>query len=149
MKPVLFLIGLFLLAMNVRGEIKLPSLISSGMVLQRNQPLKIWGWAEINEEVTITFRHKTYFTKAGADKTWVVTIGPQLAGGPYTMQINNTKIDDLFIGDVWLCSGQSNMEAVMGRPNIKANYTRIIEESDYPKIRQFTVKRDMAFNPLS
>ncbi|MEJ5993137.1 sialate O-acetylesterase [Pedobacter sp. Du54] len=65
------------------------------------------------------------------------------------MLINNIVLQDLLIGDVWLCAGQSNMEAVMSRANIKANYTQIIKNSNFPQIRQFTVKRAMAFNPLA
>jgi sialate O-acetylesterase len=64
------------------------------------------------------------------------------------MQINEKQLVDVWIGDVWLCSGQSNMEALLSRPNIKARYTDVISTSNYPMIRQFTVNRDMAFIPI-
>ncbi|WP_090992455.1 sialate O-acetylesterase [Pedobacter insulae] len=141
------IIGWLLLAITANAAVKLPQLVSNGMVLQRNTPLKIWGWANPGEEITLTFKHKTYRTKTGENKQWMIVIAPQLAGGPYTMQINKIELRDLLIGDVWLCSGQSNMEAMMGRANIKATYPQVIAQSNYPQIRQFTVKRAMKFNP--
>ncbi|HTM99012.1 MAG TPA: sialate O-acetylesterase, partial [Pedobacter sp.] len=149
MKIAYCIIGWLVLAMTAGAEVKLPQLVSNGMVMQRNEPLKIWGWANVGEEVTLTFKHKTYRTKTGASKEWAIIIEPQQAGGPYKMQINQIELHDLLIGDVWLCSGQSNMEALMSRPNIKATYPQIIENSNYPQIRQFTVKRAMAFNPIA
>ena len=148
MKLAPWIIGLLLLASTVHAEVKLPQLVSNGMVLQRNTALKIWGWASIGEEITVSFKHKTYRTKTGADKQWSVTIPPQQAGGPFNMFINKIELHNLLIGDVWLCSGQSNMEALMSRSNIQANYGKVIQESNYPQIRQFTVKRDMAFIPI-
>jgi sialate O-acetylesterase len=140
--------ALLLFTIAVQAEVKLPRLVSNGMVLQRDQNIKIWGWADIGESITLTFKNKKYSTKAGSDHKWTINIEPQQAGGPFHMRINNIELQDLLIGDVWLCSGQSNMEATMGRPNIKANYSQIIEQSNYPMIRQFLVKRDMAFNPI-
>lgn len=139
--------ALLLFTITVHAAVKLPRLLSNGMVLQRDQNLKIWGWADVGEKVTLTFKNKKYTAKTGSDRKWNIRMEPQQAGGPFHMRINNIELKDLLIGDVWLCSGQSNMEATMDRPNIKANYPQIIEQSNYPMIRQFTVKRDMAFNP--
>ncbi|GAA3956882.1 sialate O-acetylesterase [Pedobacter ginsengiterrae] len=139
---------LLFLFIGVKGAVKLPRLVSDGMVLQRDQDIKIWGWADAGEAITLTFNNKTYKTKAGSNQKWSVNIEAQKAGGPYQMRINNIELKDLLFGDVWLCAGQSNMEAVMGRANIKANYSQIIQNSIYPEIRQFTVKRDMAFTPV-
>lgn len=137
-----------LFTLVAQAEVKLPKLVSSGMVLQRDQNIKIWGWAKPSEAIAVSFKNKTYKTKTHADGKWLLTIKPQQAGGPFKMLINNIELVDVWIGDVWLCSGQSNMEALMSRPNIKANYTDVIENSNNPMIRQFTVKRNMAFNPL-
>ncbi|RZM30125.1 MAG: sialate O-acetylesterase [Pedobacter sp.] len=142
------IIILLLCATAAQAEVKLPKLVGNGMVLQRDQKINIWGWANVNEEVSLTFMNKTYRTKANADKQWAIVLEPQKAGGPYTMRINNLELHDLLIGDVWLCSGQSNMEALMSRANIKENYAEVIKKSNYPMIRQFTVKRGMAFNPV-
>ncbi len=147
MKLIRCILYLLLLINTASAEITLPRLVSNGMVMQRNQNLKIWGWASVGEEITVTFKHKIYHTKADANKQWSVTIPPQQAGGPYQMQINKMELHDLLIGDVWLCSGQSNMEALMSRPNIKANYVQVIQRSNFQQIRQFIVKRDMAFSP--
>jgi sialate O-acetylesterase len=144
--PCIFVLLLF--AAVVHAEVKLPALISNGMVLQRDQNIRLWGWANVGEEITISFKHKIYRAKTGLNKQWSITIPPQQAGGPFIMLINKIEVRDLLIGDVWLCAGQSNMEALMSRPNIKANYLQAIKESNYPQIRQFTVKRDMAFNPI-
>ncbi len=149
MKILYFISCWLLLASTAVAEVKLPQLVSNGMVLQREKSLKIWGWANVGEEVRLTFKQKTYTTTTGTNKQWVINIAPQQAGGPYKMQINKIELHDLLIGDVWLCAGQSNMEALMSRPNIKANYLQVIEQSTYPQIRQFTVKRDMAFNPIA
>jgi sialate O-acetylesterase len=140
---------LMLMAMGLHAEVKLPALVSNGMVLQRGQNIKVWGWANIGEEITISFKNKKYTTKAISKREWSVIIEPQTAGGPFKMLINTIEINDLLIGDVWLCAGQSNMEAVMNRANIKANYPQVIANSNYPMIRQFTVKKDMAFNPMA
>lgn len=143
------IVCLLLFAIATKAEVKLPRLVSNGMVLQRDQPIHIWGWADIGEEISLTLKNKTYKTKAGRDQRWALDIEPQPAGGPFNMLINKIELRDLLIGDVWLCAGQSNMEAVMNRPNIKENYSQVIQNSNYPMIRQFTVKRDMAFNPVS
>ncbi len=144
--PCIFALLLFTIAAH--AEVKLPALISNGMVLQRNQNIKLWGWANVGEEITVTFKHQIYRSKAGLDKQWSIIIPPQQAGGPFIMLINKIELRDLLIGDVWLCAGQSNMEALMSRPNIKSNYLQAIKNSNYPQIRQFTVKRNMAFNPI-
>jgi sialate O-acetylesterase len=132
-----------------RAVVKFPALVGNGMVLQRDQPIKIWGWAKVNEAVSVTFKGKNYRTLTGANGQWLVTLAPQKAGGPFNMRINEIELRDLLIGDVWLCTGQSNMEALMSRANIKAKYSREILQSNYPQIRQFTVKRNMAFQPLA
>ncbi|PXV66330.1 sialate O-acetylesterase [Dysgonomonas alginatilytica] len=110
----LMLLTLFCVV-NGRASVKLPALISDGMVLQRDTELKLWGWASVGESIEISFLNKSYKTTADANGKWEVTLPPQKAGGPYQMQINNISINDILIGDVWLCSGQSNMETPIRR----------------------------------
>jgi sialate O-acetylesterase len=136
-------------ATYLHAVVKLPALVGNGMVLQRDQPIKIWGWANVNEAVSVTFKGKTYRTTTDVNGQWLVMLAPQKAGGPFNMHINEIELRDLLIGDVWLCAGQSNMEALMSRANIKSKYGREIQESNYPQIRQFTVKRNMAFQPIA
>lgn len=95
------------------AEVRLPRIISSGMVLQRADTARIWGWADAGEAVTVKFAKKTYKTTADADGRWMVRIPTtqrKLVGGPYEMQINDKTLTDIYVGDVWLCSGQSNMD---------------------------------------
>ncbi|MCA5004636.1 beta galactosidase jelly roll domain-containing protein [Sphingobacterium sp. WQ 366] len=80
------------------------------MLLQRDAELKIWGWADPNEKVTVRFAGKYIYTEADKKGNWYVLLPAQQAGGPHVMEINEIIIRDILIGDVWLCSGQSNME---------------------------------------
>ena len=92
------------------AKVKLPTLVSDGMVLQRGEPVNIWGTADPDETVDITFLKKKYKTVADVQGNWKVTLPILKAGGPYTMAINDIELKDILIGDVWVCSGQSNME---------------------------------------
>jgi sialate O-acetylesterase len=135
-----------LLYTTVIGEVKLPRLISDNMVLQRDAKLTIWGWAAVGEKVTVLFNNKTYSATTGADSTWRVTLSAQKAGGPYDMEINASNkivIKNILIGDVWVCSGQSNMELPMER--VKEKYAAVIAQSANPAIRQFNVTTTFDF----
>lgn len=108
----------FLLPLAVCAQIKLPKLISDGMVLQHSENLKIWGWAAPGEKVELHFNNKNYTAKANTAGEWTIQLSPQKAGGPYTMTFsagNTITISNILFGDVWLCSGQSNMELTMQR----------------------------------
>ena len=121
-------------------NVRLPKLVSDGMVLQRDTAVKIWGWADKGEDVTINFNGKTYTAATGADGKWTATLSATKAGGPYDMEIkaaNNITLKNILIGDVWVCSGQSNMELTMER--VKDKYPKEIVNSDNPSIRQFEV----------
>jgi sialate O-acetylesterase len=121
-------------------QVRLPVLISDGMVLQRDANVKIWGWADKNENLTIRFNGKIYHAVSGADGKWHVTLDDLKAGGPYEMDINASNqitLNDILVGDVWVCSGQSNMELPMDR--VKYRYSDIIAGSANPNIRQFIV----------
>lgn len=150
MKRNIFLIfSVLMFSFALKAEVKLPKLVSNGMVLQRNEPIRIWGWANAGEEVKATFKNKIYTAKTDIDGKWFIKLDAQEAGGPYVMNVNNLELKNILIGDVYLCSGQSNMEVLMSRSNIQANYTQEIAKSNYPMIRQFTVNRGMAFIPLA
>jgi sialate O-acetylesterase len=104
-----------LFEIQVNAAVKLPRLISDGMVLQRDVPLKIWGWADPAEKVKIEFLGKAYQTKGDKQGNWSVKLPALAAGGPFNMKVNEIEIHDILIGDVWLCSGQSNMELMIYR----------------------------------
>ncbi|MDD5065072.1 MAG: sialate O-acetylesterase [Phycisphaerae bacterium] len=121
-------------------NVRLPRLVSDGMVLQRDANVKIWGWADAGEKVTIDFNGKMYSAAADPDGKWTATLSPSKAGGPYNMEIkaaNNITLKNILIGDVWVCSGQSNMELTMER--VKDKYPNEITNSDNNSIRQFEV----------
>lgn len=132
-----------LLALSLHSaycEVKLPRIINDGMVLQRNANTAIWGWANPDEKIKIVFENKTYTTTAGSNQKWKVQLSNLKAGGPFPMDIvadNTIKLKDIYVGDVWLCSGQSNMELPMAR--VKDVYEYEVLHSTNPNIRHFTV----------
>jgi sialate O-acetylesterase len=132
----------FLIFSIVQGlsQIQLPRLISDGVVLQRDSEVSIWGRASANEAIELLFRDKNYKTNADGNGNWQITLPPQNAGGPYEMFFhgkNEVKISDVLFGDVWVCSGQSNMELTIDR--VKDKYPSVIAASENPMIRQFLV----------
>ena len=136
-----------LAAITLLGQVRLPKLISDGMVLQRNIEVKIWGWASAGEKISIQFITSTYSANTDNKGNWAVVLPKMQAGGPYEMQIsasNSITIHDIMIGDVWVCSGQSNMELPMRR--VSWNYPGEIEGSDNKYIRQFLVPDKYNFN---
>ena len=109
----LFTLFAVLPILSLKAEVKTPRFISDGMVLQRNETVRIWGTADPGEKVTVTFLKKKYVGTADAEGNWMVyipTTKKNMVGGPYTMTINERKLTDIYVGDVWLCSGQSNMD---------------------------------------
>lgn len=108
---------LFTLCFALSGEakVKLPVLVSDGMVLQRDEPIKIWGWADPNEKIEVNFLKKSYSTFADEQGNWLIELKSAKAGGPYSMDINDIGLKDILIGDVFLCAGQSNMETTLQR----------------------------------
>lgn len=99
----------------LKAEVKLPAVISDNMVLQREYPIKIWGTATAGEAVKLTFKKKEYQTTADAQGQWSIMLPAMKAGGPYEMKVNGLTVKNILIGDLWLCSGQSNMELTVDR----------------------------------
>jgi sialate O-acetylesterase len=127
----------------IDAKITLPTLVSDGMVLQRNQKLNVWGIADAGEKVEVKFLNKNYKTTADQTGNWKITLPEQKAGGPYTMTINEITLKDILIGDVWLASGQSNMELPMRRLN--PLYADEIKNVNNQNIRFFTVPQKYNF----
>jgi sialate O-acetylesterase len=129
------------------AQVRLPGLISNGMVLQRNADVRIWGWSSPNEEITVSFMDSLYTAKANDNGEWAIQLSELEAGGPCTMQIrgsNTIVVDDILIGDVWICSGQSNMKLPMER--VRTLYETEIENSENRCIRYFEVPEKYDFN---
>ncbi|MCB0840967.1 MAG: hypothetical protein KDD99_30070, partial [Bacteroidetes bacterium] len=136
-----YILLFLLLPFSIQAQISLPKLVSDGAVLQRDQPLKIRGYASPEEKITITFDKKKYRTKADQNGNWTATLPAFQAGGPYEMVLkgkNEIRIKDLLFGDVWLCTGQSNMVTPMER--VKEKYPDEIANANYPEIRNFFIK---------
>lgn len=138
-----FLTALLILIMvrgSLFGQVTLPRLVSDSMVLQRDAELRIWGWAAKGEQVSISFNGKNYKTRTGPDGKWLVKLPPMKAGGPHTMRIrasNLITLNNILIGDVWLCAGQSNMVHYLDLH--KERYAKEIAAANFPEIRQFLV----------
>ena len=107
-------LALVVLASNVaQADVKLPNVFGDHMVLQRNQKNKVWGMAAAGEAVTVTIDKQSLSATAGADGAWHVMLEPLPAGGPHVLAVkgkNEVKFEDVLVGEVWVCSGQSNMQ---------------------------------------
>lgn len=125
----------------VKAEVTLPKIISSGMVVQRNDTARIWGKADAGEQVTVTFLKKRYNTIADEKGNWIVSIPTKKHGGPYSMQINSITLDDIYVGDVWLGSGQSNMDVHIDR--VSEIYADEVMTDANPKIHLIQFDRNI------
>lgn len=144
---ITLLLSALCLTQILEGQVRLPRLISDGMVLQRDTELKIWGWASPGENVTVEFTGAKYSATADQSGEWMAVLPPAKAGGPYTMTIaagNVLTVSDILIGDVWLCSGQSNMELPVRR--VKPLYESEIAAAENNMIRSFTVPKVFVFS---
>ncbi|SHL36033.1 sialate O-acetylesterase [Chitinophaga jiangningensis] len=140
MKKELLIPTLLLMSSLVSAQVKLPQLLRDSMILQRDQPVKLWGTAAANEKINIQFKGKTYRTKADANGKWQQQLPPTAAGGPYQIDItasNNIRLRDVLFGDVWFCSGQSNMVHQLNVHDV--TYADEIATANNPEIRQFLV----------
>ena len=140
MKKLFFFLILLTQVTAALAQIRLPRLVRDSMILQRDTKLSIWGWASAGEKVTVRFNQKTYKAKADPSGSWTVILPPQSAGGPYTMEIsgkNKMFLNEILIGDVWFCSGQSNMVHQLNIHDV--TYASEIATANYPAIRQFWI----------
>ncbi len=145
---IFFSLFLSCLYINTFANVTLPHIFTSRMVLQRDKPVKIWGWADKGETITVSFNGQNLKTKAVKDGNWQVILKPMNYGGPFTMTVtgkNNISLENILLGDVWICSGQSNMEWML--KNTK-DAVKEISKSTYPSIRLFTVEKATAYKPL-
>ena len=142
------IIALFILFLSygtlMLAKVSLPSLISDGMVLQRNSEVLIWGNAAPGENVILKFKNKKYETSADENGKWSIKLPEMNSGGPYTMQINDIVLNDILIGDVYLCSGQSNMELPVSR--VMDKYASEIDGYENNNIRYVKVPYSYDFS---
>ncbi len=138
---------LILLAGSLTAQVKLPPIFSGNMVLQQGMEIPVWGWASPGEKVTVTLEKGKAAAKANKQGKWTLKLPAMNYGGPFTMTIkgkNVQTLENILIGEVWVCSGQSNMEFNM--LSVK-NSDAEIAASNYPDIRLFTVKRRISGTP--
>jgi sialate O-acetylesterase len=143
------IIVLSISGMNVSASIRLPRVFSSHMVLQQEKPIVIWGWAEPNEKVTIQMSSARAEVTANDKGEWKVVLPPMKASGPFVMTVSgggSVRFNDVMIGEVWLCSGQSNMEMGIGMVN---NAKEEIAGADYSRIRLLMVPNSWTPEPQS
>ena len=149
LRPVVPLL-ILVFAVVARAEVRLPAIISDNMVLQQGVKVRIWGNADAGEHVTVTFAGKSSSAVADIQGRWQLLIGPLKTGGPAELTVKGDKqlltIKNVLVGEVWLCSGQSNMEW----PLINTvNGADAVAQANYPEIRLFTVEHQTAAEPLT
>lgn len=143
------LVVVFLIANTAAfGQVKLARIFSDHVVLQRQQPIPVWGWAKPNEKITVTLANQTQSGKADAGGKWLVRFSPLEAGGPHMLSAvaksGKAEISDVLIGEVWLCSGQSNMEWPVRAAD---NYQAEKKNANFPQIRHFNVPHELEVLP--
>ena len=146
MRPYLLFIAL-MFSLNSMANVRLPKLFADDMVLQRNHLIPIWGWADANEKIEIRFNKQLKSTKADKNGKWIIRLNAENAGGPYELSIkgkNHLVLKNVLVGEVWICSGQSNMEFTV---NEAMNAEKEINDAEYPFIRHFKVERDVSSLP--
>ena len=139
-KIFLLLVFTLTLGFNLRAELKLPAIFGDHMVLQQNQSDPVWGWDAPGTKITVSFAGQNYSTVAGADGKWSVKLAPVPANAtPQTLTVTGStqrELQDVLIGEVWLCSGQSNMEMGVGMVQDGA---KEIAAANFPNIRLMMV----------
>ncbi|MBO7538879.1 MAG: sialate O-acetylesterase [Prevotella sp.] len=139
-KLLIILLAVTCVSFAASAEVRLPQLFQSGMVMQRGKPIPVWGWADKGEQVTITFQKKTYTTTADDQGCWRIDLPKMKAGGPFQMSINQLTIDNILIGDVWLLSGQSNIDVTIER--VYPQYVNEIDQFNIDQVRLFRVQNE-------
>lgn len=140
MKKFLFFLTALLCVSFAEAKVSLPQLFQSGMVLQRGKTIPVWGKADAGETVTVTFNKKQYTAVADEQGRWRVDLPKMKAGGPYELTVNSLQLTDILIGDVWLLSGQSNIDVTIER--VYPQYTQEIDTYENPQIRLFRVQNN-------
>ena len=135
----------------ILADVRLPAIIGDNMVLQQGGPVSVWGWAEPDEEimVNVSWHGMSWAVTAGENGKWAFKMNPPKAGGPYEITLrgkNEIKIKNIMVGEIWVCSGQSNMQWAVKQA---VNGEQEVAEANYPNIRLFTVERTVADEPRS
>lgn len=141
MKKIVLLSLTIIVFYAMKAQIKLPGIFTDHMVLQRNVPINIWGTAAAGEQITVQFNKQQKAAKADAQGNWKAILAIEKAGGPYELTVvgkNTITIKDVLVGEVWVCSGQSNMEWILADAK---NAATEIAAANYPQIRHIKIAR--------
>jgi sialate O-acetylesterase len=142
------LAAIWAVAWSASAELRMPSIFGDGMVLQRDVPVKVWGWASPGERIRLELAGMRTETVTAPSGRWQATLTQMRAGGPHTLRVSGdggrVTIDDVLVGEVWVCSGQSNMQWPIERSKDPEHE---IANATYPGIRMFTVTRTSAAEP--
>lgn len=150
---ITLLISFLCLSTQLFSQLSLSALFSNNMVLQQKTDIPIWGKSTPgnNVKITTSWNNKEYNIKTNTDGNWIVSVETPSAGGPYNIQITDNRtvtLNNVLIGEVWLCSGQSNMEMPLAGWGKIDNYEKEIAEANHPYIRLFQVKKATSNYPL-
>jgi sialate O-acetylesterase len=140
---------LLLLCCSAFADVKLPRIFGDNMVLQRDKPIAIWGWSSPREKVSVIFNNKTKTVTANKNGEWKLVLDPEKAGGPYQLVVkgkNTLTLNNVLVGEVWVCSGQSNMEWSVRDSD---NADQEIKAANFPDIRHIKVPTTVAGIPQS
>jgi sialate O-acetylesterase len=155
-KIILILSTTALCALTAGAKVKLPGVIGQGMVLQRQSEASLWGWTDAGKSVSVrtSWNSKTYSAKAGNDGRWMIKVATGQAGGPYSITFSDGErltVGDVMIGEVWVCSGQSNMEMRMAGNNgqpVDGALNEILAAGKYrDRLRMITVPHNSTGEP--
>ncbi|MFZ4770668.1 MAG: sialate O-acetylesterase [Ferruginibacter sp.] len=146
-KKYFLLFVMFLLSMVSFAKVELPNIFSDNMVLQRNVLIPVWGWADAGEKIEVRFNKQVKWVKADKNGKWMARLDIENAGGPYDLIVkgkNSIQIKNVLVGEVWVCSGQSNMEWTVG---MSMNAKKEIAMANNPFIRHIKVAREISSMP--
>ncbi|GAB3500193.1 sialate O-acetylesterase [Spirosoma knui] len=143
-----FVFAFFLISSVAVGQLRFARIFSDHVVLQRQQPIPVWGWAKPKESVRVSLAGQTQQAKADANGKWMVRFSPLEAGGPHRLTVRaksgGADVNDVLIGEVWLCSGQSNMEWPVKQAD---NFQAEKQNASFSQIRHIRVEHELALTP--
>ncbi len=146
MRSFILIINFCVFAMAVQAQLQMPAIFGDSMVLQRDAPIRLWGKAIPNENVTVVFLQQRKVIAADSKGVWNIILSPEKAGGPYVLSISTGRslvFKGVMMGDIWVCSGQSNMEFPVKGWSSVVNAEEEIAAAKYPDIRLFTVEKNL------
>jgi sialate O-acetylesterase len=147
MKEFYSLLTALIMFVGAKANVTMPRIFGDNMVLQRNKEIPVWGWAKSNETVVVQFNKQNKTAKADKNGNWTVKLAPETAGGPYALTIkgnNSVTFSNVFVGEVWICSGQSNMEWPL---QSSTNAEQEIAAADFREIRSINVPKAISGTP--